>query len=74
MHMLRDRGITLRMGCKAETIRREKNQCVIGIEGGREVRSDIMLFAAGRMGATDTLNLEACGLACDHRGRLKVNP
>jgi NAD(P) transhydrogenase len=26
------------------------------------------------MGATKTLNLEACGLSCDHRGRLAVDP
>ncbi len=34
----------------------------------------MVLFAAGRMGATDTLNLPAIGLEADSRGRLKVNP
>ena len=33
----------------------------------------MVLFAAGRVGATDSLNLEACGLAADDRGRLKVD-
>jgi NAD(P) transhydrogenase len=44
------------------------------LESGRRVRSQMLLYCAGRVGATDTLNLEACGLAVDHRGRLKVNP
>jgi NAD(P) transhydrogenase len=44
------------------------------LEGGRRVRSEMLLFAAGRVGATDALNLPACGLAADERGRLKVNP
>ena len=31
----------------------------------------MVLYAAGRMGATDDLNLAACGLECDDRGRLR---
>ncbi len=34
----------------------------------------MVLFAAGREGATDTLNLAACGLEADSRGRLAVDP
>lgn len=74
MHQLRDRGINLRLGCKADAIERHDNNCVVTLEGGREVRSDVLLFAAGRMGATDTLNLDVCGLTIDHRGRLTVDP
>jgi NAD(P) transhydrogenase len=33
----------------------------------------MVLFAAGRVGATDTLGLEACGLVADTRGRLPVD-
>ena len=34
----------------------------------------MVLYAAGRVGATDALNLDACGLDADDRGRLKVDP
>jgi NAD(P) transhydrogenase len=34
----------------------------------------MMLFTGGRDGATEALNLAACGLAADARGRLKVDP
>lgn len=74
-HQLRDRGIVLRFGAKVDSIvKNGPNDCCIRLEGGRCVRSNVILFAAGRMGATPSLNLEACGLEVDHRGRLKVDP
>jgi NAD(P) transhydrogenase len=41
---------------------------------GRRITSDMVLFAAGRVGATDGLNLAAAGLSVDHRGRIAVEP
>lgn len=74
-HQLRDRGMVLRFGCKAEKIfTTDAGKVQIDMADGRTVRSDIVLFAAGRMGATASLNLDACGLKCDHRRRLKVDP
>ncbi|WP_422373173.1 Si-specific NAD(P)(+) transhydrogenase [Hoeflea sp.] len=74
-HQLKDRGMVLRFGRKAEKIvRADDGMCEIHLEGGRTVRSEMVLFAAGRMGATGSLNLEACGLASDSRGRIKVDP
>jgi len=34
----------------------------------------VLLFAAGRVGETDGLNLPAVGIASDHRGRIGVDP
>ncbi len=74
-HQLRDRGIAMRFGSKVKSIEKHgPGECEIFLEGGRSVRSNVILFAAGRMGATPSLNLEACGLEVDHRGRLKVDP
>ena len=74
-HQLRDRGIAMRFGSKVKSIEKHgPGECEIFLEGGRSVRSNVILFAAGRMGATPFLNLEACGLEVDHRGRLKVDP
>lgn len=71
---LRDRGMALRFGAKVENVARSGDGCELMLEGGRRVRTEMVLFAAGRMGATKTLNLDACGLESDHRGRLKVDP
>nr|BBH95936.1 mercuric reductase [Thermogemmatispora argillosa] len=42
-------------------------------EGEREIRASHLLLAAGRVPNTDTLNLEACGVRTDERGRILVN-
>ena len=70
---LRDRGMALRFGSKVTNVVRDGGGCEITLEGDRRVCSEMVLFAAGRMGATATLNLEACGLDVDHRGRLSVD-
>lgn len=74
VHNLRDRGITLRMGKAVEKVERVDGQCITHLKGGRVCKSDMVLFAAGRVGATGNLNLEAVGLTVDHRGRIKVDP
>ena len=74
LHQLRDRGITLRFGARVSEILFENGRPVTVLESGRRIRSEMLLYAAGRVGATDTLNLPAAGLSVDHRGRLKVDP
>ncbi len=74
-HELRDRGMALRFGEKVDSIDKSPTgRLTINLENGREIRPDMVLFAAGRMGATTSLNLDACGLSSDHRGRLTVDP
>lgn len=74
-YQLRDRGVDLRFGEKAVDVKHDPQKgCTVKLEGGRSIRSDVILFAAGRMGATSGLGLENCGLEFDHRGRLTVDP
>ncbi len=74
IYQLRDRGVVMRLGCKVEKIERDgSGACITHLEGGRIVRTDALLYAAGRTGATQPLNLDACGLECDGRGRLSVD-
>ena len=74
IHILRDRGMVIRLGCKVDRIETGADGWPTTIlEDGRRIRSDMVLYAAGRKGATATLDLEKCGLAVDHRGRLAVN-
>ncbi|MBD9646951.1 Si-specific NAD(P)(+) transhydrogenase [Ensifer sp. ENS09] len=75
IYQLRDRNMKLHLGQKAETVERlEDGKVLLTLDNGRKITTDMVLFAAGRMGATDTLNLPAAGLEADSRGRLKVNP
>ena len=74
-YQLRDRNMKLHLGQKAEKVERTPDgKCSIKLDSGRVILCEMVLFAAGRMGATDSLNLEAAGLQADNRGRLSVNP
>ncbi|MGB0410075.1 MAG: Si-specific NAD(P)(+) transhydrogenase [Pikeienuella sp.] len=73
-YQLRDRGVDLRFGAQVDKIERTAKGCLVHLVGGRTVRSDMVLYAAGRMGATAKLNLERCGIDADHRGRVAVDP
>ncbi len=74
VHDLRDRGVSLRFGCKVDRIDIEDGRAAIQTADGRRLVADMALFAAGRVGATDTLGLAAAGLAADSRGRIAVDP
>lgn len=74
VHQLRDRGITFRLGSPVTSVAKEGGSVVTRTEDGRMVRSEMLLYCAGRMGATAALGLEACGLETDSRGRLTVDP
>jgi NAD(P) transhydrogenase len=75
VHILRDRGTTIRLGCPVKSIEKGADGWpVTTLADGRRIRSDMVLYAAGRMGATASLDLEKCALATDNRGRLTVDP
>jgi NAD(P) transhydrogenase len=74
IHDLRDRGVTLRLKSKVSRIERSGDgACVVHLEDGRQVRTEMVLYAAGRQGATAALDLAAAGLSADARGRLAVD-
>ncbi len=76
IHQMRNYGVTFRLG---ETVKRmecpegKPTKAVIDLESGKKLVSDVVLFAVGRIGATESLGLERVGLKADERGRLKVN-
>jgi NAD(P) transhydrogenase len=75
VHLMRDRGIALRLSGEVEDVRfAGDGSPVCVLTDGRQVASEIVLFTAGRQGATRSLGLAACNLDTDERGRLKVNP
>lgn len=71
--MIADNGVDLRLGSGVEKIEDGGEYVEVTLENGRHVRSEMLLFAAGRMGATTKLNLAAVGLETDHRGRIEVD-
>ena len=72
-HEIRENGVDLRLGSAVAKIEDCDSHVEVALENGRHVRAEMLLFAAGRMGATQRLGLEAAGLKTDHRGRLRVD-
>jgi len=72
-HQVRENGLDLRLGSAVASVEDAGEHVEVTLENGRHVRAEMLLFAAGRMGATRSLNLEAVGLEVDHRGRLSVD-
>ena len=80
---LRTNGATLRMGEKVVSVRHVEplpgvktnggSQVEAILESGKAIRADCLLYAVGRQGATEGLNLGMAGLKADDRGRIKVN-
>jgi NAD(P) transhydrogenase len=73
-YALRRSGVTFRLGEKVVSVAREEPDRVVALlESGKKVHGDALLYAVGRQGNADRLNLEAAGLAADARGRIAVN-
>jgi len=74
-YQLRELEVVSRLGEKviAVKIDENRNRVTARLESGKTVHGDALLYAVGRQGNTDSLNLAAAGLEADERGRLKVN-
>ena len=74
VHDMRDRGMSLRFRSKPVKVEcKGPDACLIYLEDGRQIWSEMILFAAGRQGNIDGLGLENCGLTADSRGRISVD-
>lgn len=74
-YQLRDRNMKLVFGQTVEKVEKDATgKCRVTLQNGRSMIAEMVLFAAGRVGATDSLDLTACGLEADNRGRIKVDP
>ena len=76
LHQMRNMGVTFLLGEaveRLEIVERPSRHVVINLESGKRLVSELVLFSAGRHGATDRLNLSAAGLKPNDRGRLMVD-
>jgi NAD(P) transhydrogenase len=71
---MRNQNAVFRLGEKVVSVtRNETGRVVATLESGKTVRGDALLYAVGRQGNSDRLNLQAAGLSADSRGRISVN-
>ncbi len=71
---LRDMRVTMRLGEEVESVEEPAPGTVVAnLESKKKVSGDALLYAVGRQGNVDDLNLAAAGLEADKRGRIAVN-
>ena len=77
IYQLRQMGCTFRLGEEVSSIEVRDGdgglRAATHLKSGKQIVSEMVLFSAGRIGATAGLNLEAAGLCPDEKGRLKVD-
>jgi len=66
-------GIVIRHNEDFDKIETRDDCVIVHMQSGKKMQADCILFANGRTGNTDTLNLQSVGLVADGRGLLKVN-
>lgn len=70
---MRERGVVIRHNESYQRIEATDDCVVLHLQSGKAIRSEALLWAAGRTGNSDQLNLSAVGLTPDSRGYLSVN-
>jgi len=71
---LRDSRVTLRLGEEVESVEElALGTVVANLQSKKKVSGDALLYAVGRQGNIDDLNLAAAGLEADSRGRITVD-
>jgi NAD(P) transhydrogenase len=70
---MRRMGIAVRLGLRWTTVKRAGDSVTATFHDGTEIVSEQLLYAAGREGRTDELDLAAVGIVPDKRGYLNVN-
>jgi NAD(P) transhydrogenase len=72
---LRDHRVTMRLNEEVQSVAEtgEGAGVVAYLESNKKVPADALLYAVGRQGNVDELNLAAAGLEADSRGRIQVN-
>ncbi len=71
---LRDSRVTMRLGEEVDTVVEPSQGTVVAnLMSNKKVSGDALLYAVGRQGNIDDLNLAAAGLEADSRGRIPVD-
>jgi NAD(P) transhydrogenase len=71
---LRDIRATMRLNEEVASVERSDSGCVTArLKSNKVVNGDALLYAVGRQGNIDGLNLAAAGLEADDRGRIVVD-
>ncbi|MGA2025015.1 MAG: Si-specific NAD(P)(+) transhydrogenase [Steroidobacteraceae bacterium] len=70
---LHEQGCVIRHNEQFARLEAREQDVVLELQSGRRIRSDLLLWANGRTGNADGMNLQAIGITPDSRGQIRVN-
>ncbi len=71
---LRDSRVTMRLNEAVQSVEQLPDGTVVAyLESKKRISGEALLYAVGRQGNVDELDLAAAGIEADSRGRIKVN-
>jgi NAD(P) transhydrogenase len=70
---LREQGVVIRHNETYESIEGQADGVITRLQSGKQIKSDVLLWAAGRTGNSNDLGLDKVGLTADSRGYLQVD-
>lgn len=70
---MRDTGVRIRHNEVFDNVETFDDHVVVHLESGKQLKSDVLLWANGRSGNTEDLNLPGIGITPNHRGQIEVN-
>lgn len=70
---LRDQGMSFRFGEEVSSVASSGHGTITTLASGKKIAAEVVMYSAGRQGATVRLDLPKAGLTADDRGRLVVD-
>ncbi len=70
---MRDTGVRIRHNETFDRLEAFDDHVLVHLKSGKQLKSDVLLWANGRSGNTEGLGLENTGIQPNHRGQLDVN-
>lgn len=70
---LRDVGVLIRHSEEYEAVNTSKDRVELVLKSGKRIKADALLWCNGRVGNTDNMDIEKCGLQPNNRGQLTVD-
>ena len=70
---LREQGVIIRHQEEYESLETLDDGVVIHLQSGKKLKTDILLWANGRTGNSQGMDLERVGICPDHRGHIPVD-
>ena len=70
---MREQGCVIRHNEQFKALEARERDVVLHLESGRKIKSDLLLWANGRTGNSQQLQLDRVGLASNTRGQIAVN-